>query len=387
MAQYFKKTGENLFCQDFLLQGAMKHVNPFLQKLAELVDFEQRFQEKLLAAYKGNCELGRPAYKPALLLKMLFLAYLFKLSEREIERVVNDSISMKAFLGLAFDEAAPDHSSLTQWKNRILSFDTRHQRDICKEIFDEIILTAQGRGIDLGYTQVIDSTHTIADVNTEKDRRRQKPPSEGGSGATPRDSDALWGSKGEKIVKTTDGETKKVPQWVYGFKSHLSGNAKTNLITSYEVTPMNRNDGKLFKPLLDDDWKKGIVMEGKTGYAADRAYDDGDNHVWLNQKQLKDSIRLKYVKKKDLLPSGHPKVRWGLFTSQEEFEAGLDERYAIERINASLKKDIGLGRARYLGLQKMKIQTAFSCLAHNLKTLVKLWTGVGLRTLSTAHVS
>lgn len=387
MSKYFKKTGENLFCQDFLFRGAMEHVNPFLSKLDTLVNFENRFQEKLISVYKGNCELGRPAYKPALLLKMLFLSYLFKLSEREIERVVNDSISMKAFLGLAFDEAAPDHSSLTYFKNRILSFDTNHQRDICKEIFDEVILFAGEQGVDLGHTQVVDSTHTVADVNTRKESKRTKAIADGGGGQAPRDPDSKWGVKREQKTKTSTGKTVKVPMYVYGFKSHLSGSAKTNLITSYVTTPMNSNDGKLFKPLLDDDLRKGVTTPGQTTYAADRGYDEGDNHVWLNQHRLKDAISLKYVKKEDRAPSGKPKVRWGLCTTQEEFEQGLSQRYTIERMNASLKKDIGLGQARYLGLQKMNLQTAFSCLTHNLKTLVKFWTGVGLRSMSTAHVS
>ena len=387
MAQYFKKTGENLFCQDFLLQGAMEHVNPFLSRLNGLIDFEQRFEQKLLVVYKGRCTLGAPSYKPSLLLKMLFLAYLFKLSEREIERVINDSISMKGFLGLAFDEPAPDHSSLTQFKNRILAFDRSHSRDIFREIFDEVILYSQEKGVDLGYTQVVDSTHTVADVNTQKDKKRQKPPSKGGDSSPPRDPDAHWGVKREKEQQTTDGTMVKVPEYVHGYKSHLSGSAKTNLITSFLVSPMNRYDGHFFKPLLDDDWGKSIVVPGKTTYAADRGYDDGDVHVWLNQKKLKDAISLKYVKKEDRAPSGRPKVRWGLFTNQEEFELGLSQRYTIERMNASLKKDIGLGRARYLGLQKMNIQTAFSCLTHNLKTLVKLLTGTGLRSPVIAHVS
>lgn len=71
----------------------------------------------------------------------------------------------------------------------------------------------------------------------------------------------------------------------------------------------------------------------------------------------------------------------------DEFETGLQQRYVVERINGSLKQYHGLNRARYLGLAKMKLQTGLTCLAHNLKTLVKLWTGIGLRMPLTAHVS
>lgn len=385
MAQIYKKVGQNLFCGDFVMEGALHHTNQFLKKLNEEVDFEKLWHEKLIRTYKGHAEMGQPPYRPALILKMLFLAYLFNQSEREIERVINDSISMKVFLGLALDEGAPDHSSLTKFKNRILGYQLFHGEDIFKELFDEVILHAQEQGIELGYTQSIDSTHTIADVNTRKDQKRQKQPSDGGEGKFPRDPDAKWGVKRTHEVKTTTGGKVKVNESYFAYKSHLSTNTKTNLVTSYMVTAMNEYDGKYFEPLMRDDLKKGVAKRHRTIYTADRGYDDGENHAWLNQERFKDAIALKYVK--DKTPEGKTKARWTMFTTQEEFEAGLSERYVVERVNASLKKYHTLERARYLGLAKMSIQTALSCIAHNLKTLVKVWTGIGLRMPATVHVS
>lgn len=387
MSQNYKKLGTNLFCGDFVIEGALHHTNQFLKKLNEGIDFEALWHEKLIQTYKGHAGLGQPPYRPALILKMLFLAYLFNQSEREIERVINDSISMKGFLGLALDEAAPDHSSLTKFKNRILGYQFFHGKDVFKELFDEVILYAQERGIELGYTQSIDSTHTIADVNTRKDQRRKKEISEGGEGKSPRDPDAKWGVKRTHETKTTTGEKIKVNESYFAYKSHLSTNTETNLVTSYMVTPMNEYDGKYFEPLMRDDLRKGVAKRYQTIYTADRAYDDGENHAWLNQERLKDAIALKYVKESEKMPERKTKARWTMFTTQQEFEAGLSERYAVERINGSLKRHHTLGRARYLGLSKMRIQTALSCMAHNLKTLVRLWTGIGLRMPATVHVS
>ena len=130
MKKYFKRTGENLFCQDFVISSALAHTNQFLKKLDEQVDFEALWHEKLLKVYVGKGTLGAPAYKPEMVLKMLFLSYLFNVSEREIERVVNDSISMKVFLNLSLDEKAPSHSSLTKFKNRILAYDKYKDRNL-----------------------------------------------------------------------------------------------------------------------------------------------------------------------------------------------------------------------------------------------------------------
>jgi len=315
---------------------------------------------------------------------MLFLAYLFGTSEREIERIINDSISMKVFLGIAFDEAAPDHSTLTKFKNRILDFDKRNESNLLKEFFDEIIILAQEKGVDLGFTQSIDSTHTIANVNNSKERERTKRISKGGKGQKPRDPDAKYGVKKTKKVKTTKGEIVKIIEGYVGYKSHLSVSADTNLITSYLTTTMANYDGHFLEPLMKDDLKKGVAKHGETTYTADRGYDDGENHAWLQKEKLKDAICLKNVK--EWTKDGNPVVRWTMHTSQEEFDNGRKKRFTVERVNASGKKDHLLGRARYLGLKKMALQTSLTALAHNLKTLVKLWTGVPLRG-SLVHVS
>lgn len=369
------------------MSGALRHTNQFLGKLNGHINFTALWQEKLLAAYKGQAELGQPPYAPEIMLKMLFLAYLFNLSERDTERVINDSISMKAFLGLAFDEAAPDHSSLTRFKDRVLAYQEQSDQDLFKEIFDEIIVYAQTHGIDLHYTQAVDSTHTIANVNTAKDRERQKSRDEGGEGKNPRDPNARWGVKRTIKVTTTDGKKVTIPECYYGYKSHLSVNTGRNLITAYAVTAMNVYDGHYFERLMRDDLGKGAAIPDQTIYTADKGYDDGENHVWLIQERLKDAIALKDSRHHGKTEAGKTKAFWQQWTTQAEFELGLKERYVVERINANCKWHHGLDRARYLGLAKMKIQTSLTCLAHNLKTLVKLWTGVGLRAPLLAHVS
>lgn len=381
MSKNFKRTGENLFCTEYVMEMAFSHTHQFLKKLDEAVNFEEMWRTKLLQTYKGGAQMGQPPYAPEMILKMLFLAYLFGTSERDIERIINDSISMKLFLHLSLDEAAPDHSTLTKFKNRVLAFDERNGENLFKELFDEIILLAQEKGIDLGLTQSVDSTHTIANVNQAKEKERTKKISEGGLGKKPRDPDAKYGVKKTKKVKTTKGEKVEIAEGYIGYKSHFSVSALTNLITSYLVTTMAAYDGHFLEPLMRDDLQKGVAKKGQTTYAADCGYDDGENHVWLETEQLKDAICLKYVKKGE-----KPIAKWTKHTTQEEFDQGRKQRYTVERVNGSAKKDHRLGRARYLGLQKMALQTGLTALAHNLKTLVKLWTGVPLRG-SLVHVS
>ena len=54
-------------------------------KLKEVVPW-QRFTYKLVKCYRRRAREGRPPYDPAMLLKTLLLAYLYNLSECDVER-------------------------------------------------------------------------------------------------------------------------------------------------------------------------------------------------------------------------------------------------------------------------------------------------------------
>ena len=79
---------------------------------------------------------GRPPYHPALMFKMLFLSFLFNLSERMVEDAASDSLSMRCFLGLALDERVPDSTTLGVFKRRLVK---KRKWHLLGEAFDELI--------------------------------------------------------------------------------------------------------------------------------------------------------------------------------------------------------------------------------------------------------
>ena len=174
-----KETGMNSFFGNFLYEQKVSP-NHFLRKLDEVIDWD-RFTAKLLSHYKGKGEIGQAPYNPITILKMLLLSYLWNVSERTIEVLANDSLSIGFFLGLGADEKAPDHSTLTLFKNRLIN---NAGLVTYEELFDEIIRIAQEKGVKFGKVQVVDGVHLVADVNVGKDKQRQN------GGKTPRDRDA-----------------------------------------------------------------------------------------------------------------------------------------------------------------------------------------------------
>jgi len=62
------------------------------------------------------------------------------------------------------------------------------------------------------------------------------------------------------------------------------------------------------------------------------------------------------------------------------YQEGRKARYKIELKFGEAKQGHGLGRCRYIGLLKFGIQAYFTAIGLNLERMVKLLTGVGLKT-------
>ena len=319
MAPRFRLSGRNSFWGDAYLELAVPE-NHFLRRLRNLLDWEE-LTEDLADCYQGGAEYGGVPYHPTVPFKMLLLSYLYNLSERQTEEFANDSIAARYFLGLAGHQSAPDHSALTVFKQRIIA---RVGPKAFEEQLQRIVRLAKEKGIQFGHIQVVDATHSIADVDVKKDDERK----EGGAG--PRDEDAAWGSKGRKRVRTADGKTVLVNKSFYGYKTHLSLNTESGMITSVVVTPGNKPDGQQFRELVGKDEQAGI--EARV-YAGDKGYDDGDNHEMLFCRGKSSALCLnKYRTEK------HPEGLWAELKSSEGYQAGQRQRYKVEQKNAEAKR-------------------------------------------------
>ena len=71
----------------------------FLRKLREIIDWK-RFTRKLIRLYKGEGVIGRPPFDPTLVLKVELIAYLYNLTERQVEVYINENLPAKFFVGL-----------------------------------------------------------------------------------------------------------------------------------------------------------------------------------------------------------------------------------------------------------------------------------------------
>ena len=359
----FKGLGSGSFFGTLVYDRAVPQ-DHFLRQLGQVVDWSA-YTEKLLGLYAGGAEYGRPPYDPSVILKMLLLSYLYDLSERQTEAYVNDSLSAKCFLGLAVDEAGPDHTTLTAFKRRIVEGEGEA---LLQELLTELVCQALDQGIEFGEVQLVDSTHSLADVNTKKDERRQKK-----EGQAPRDRGARWGVKHSRRHRDEQGKVVHQKEYFYGYKLHASVNAEAEMITSVLVTPGNAHDGKQFAALVERDEALGLPI---STYAGDRGYDGGENHYLLALKGLHSALHLNdyRTQKKD-----KNKEVWLRLQQSKAYQEGLRLRYKIERKFGEGKENHGLRRCRYRGRMRYAIQAYLTAMVLNLKRMVRLLMGTSFK--------
>lgn len=134
--------------------AAVVPADHYLRQVAALVDFE-RFRPELADAYSAN--LGRPAIDPVRMLKILFLRFHYRLSDRQVMERARTDMAFRWFLDLGLDDAVPNHTSDTYFRQRIGA--ERFAR-----VFQELVSQAREAGLVKDRLRLKDATHLLADV-------------------------------------------------------------------------------------------------------------------------------------------------------------------------------------------------------------------------------
>lgn len=358
----YRDTGMNSFWGHMAYQAIIPP-NHFMRALKQLFDWED-LGAHLILLYEGRGEVGRPPYPPVMIFKMLFLSYLYDLSERDTERFVNENIPARYFLGLALNQPAPDHSSLSTFKRRLIQAGGQSPLE---GIFDGLLRQARGHGLRLGQIQLVDSVHTQADVNTEKDKVREK------KGQAPRDPDARVVDKGKREVVEPGGKQVKKEITYHGYKTHISMDAKTYLATSMLPAWGNSADNKAFPELFEHDLSLGLPTHT---YGGDRAYDDTDIFERIEQQGLHVGIKLRKTRTQKKDPN---KQRWIDLLQTPYHRVATSLRSRVEQPFGQAKDKHGFEHCRYLGLARYRIQAFLTFMVVNVKRMVKLLTGITFR--------
>lgn len=279
---------------------------------------------------------GRPGWSPLLMFKIVFLQFLYDLSDYVIEDELNDRLSFKMFAGLEVDEAPPDHSSISRFRDRL-------GPERFKDIFNRIVSMAKDKGIISDKLHIMDATDIKAKVDLYriKKEHKEKEPLTYIDNHSP-DKDARPGRKhGGKPC--------------YGYKAHAVMDAESEIILTVETAPANTKEADLFVPLSQSLDPPNIVT-------ADKAYDHQENHRYLSKNHIRNGIILRKNHTKQYIKQHIKRVS----------ELAKSIRPVIEHKFADMKKYHGLGLARYTGLIKTRVQVYMTAISVNVKRMIKL---------------
>ena len=148
---------EALFVTTDALPRAPRHV--FYERLNRILaehDFDRFVEDSCRSFYADK--MGRPGLAPGIYFRTLFVGYFEGIdSERGMAWRIEDSLSLRAFLGLALADSPPDHSTLSRTR-RLIDVETH------EVVFQWMLKVLSGEGLIDGRTVGVDGTFLEANA-------------------------------------------------------------------------------------------------------------------------------------------------------------------------------------------------------------------------------
>ena len=245
----------------------LAEANDPLVKLKERVRWEQFrpiLDEALKKEAKGKG--GRPPFDYVMMFKIVILQRYYNLSDDRTEYQILDRLSFMRFLGLKISDKVPDAKTIWHFKEQLTS------GDVIEGLFKTFLGSLSSAGLILEEGSIVDASF----VEVPKQRNTREENEQIKAGITPED----WEEEENKHKlpqKDIDARwTKKNNETFYGYKDHIKADAKSKLITKYEVTDASVHDSQVLEKILDE-------ADADKPLYADSAYADQDKIIESSQ--------------------------------------------------------------------------------------------------------
>jgi len=194
------------------------------------------------------------------------------LSDDRTEFQILDRLSFMRFLGLKISDKVPDAKTIWHFKEQLTS------GDVIEKLFEKFLGSLSSAGLILEEGSIVDASF----VEVPRQRNTREENAEIKEGGTPEE----WEKEKSKLAqKDMDARwTKKNNETFYGYKDHIKADAKSKLITKYEVTDASVHDSQVLEKILDP-------TDADKPLYADSAY-VGQDEI-LNERKIDSKIHEK----------------------------------------------------------------------------------------------
>lgn len=304
--------------------------NVRLESIAERVDWS--LVDKALAGLREG-RRGKPPYPALLMFKALLLQQWYGLSDPGLEEALCDRMSFRRFVGLAGDQAAPDHATLWRFRQAL----TKARLD--QAAFEAVAAQLDAQGLIVRQGTLIDASLVAG---------QSRPPAPPASDQVQPGASLLVKSEREPDADWT----RRGMARFFGYKVHVAVDQGSNLIRRVMMTPASVNDTTV---------ADALIMGDEKALWADKAYDSHARRAHLKAIGVRNRICRRGNKH-------HAPSPWTLKRNR----AIATIRGRVETTFAILKRHYGHGRARYLTLQRNQTDLTIACLAINLRRAIVL---------------
>lgn len=310
-----------------------RHHDHLLMRMQRTIDFSY------IIPLVEDCysPLGRKAYDPICMVKLLILQTLYDLSERDVVEQADTNVLFRVFLERSLDDDIPHWTLLGKFRERL-------GEERFTALFNRIVVMAKEQGLLDEKLRIIDSSAVVAKVDvarhlgTAKNEDDDRPDRLDRRGPDP---DARTGHKTAR------------KRW-YGYKVHASVDPSSDIVTAVETTSANVSDVDMAIPLIDSERQLFPAHERPIRQVtADKAYVGRSNEL-AQRKVLDYTIPRINMRQK--------RSTW--------FLSAKKQRPKVERIFAEGKTNHHLGRSRYWTRWKNHVQSLLVFLVMNLKRIV-----------------
>lgn len=276
---------------------------------------------------------GEQAWPPLLMFKALLLQSWYGLSDPGLEKQLARDLMFRRFINLGLSEGVPDHSTIWRFRN------TLTQQGLLDDLLAEVNrqLSAKGLYVKTGEVSIVDATVIEA---------KQSRPRKGKDGENTQDREAGYSVKVAANGKKTS---------TYGYKAHVNVD-EDGIIKAVDYTPGNEHDSQSLEKLLTGTEEQVY---------ADKAYASAEHDRLLAKRNTGNRILHKAKRNQPLSdPQKQQNRQWSSIRS------------TVERVFGVLKQHYGIGKARYLGLQRNQARFMLAAMAYNIKRGVAVQAGM-----------
>jgi IS5 family transposase len=268
-----------LFDIEFRMETLTRNGDP-LVCLNERVDWEVfRPELETIRVKERKSAAGRKPFDVVLMFKVMVLQSLYNLSDDAVEYQVRDRLSFMRFLGLTIGDRVPDAKTIWLFREEL------GRAGLVKRLFKRFDRYLRDQGFTARKGQIVDASIVSVPIqrNTREENARIK---EG-------DVPAEWSDTKRRQKDVQARWSARPHQHAFGYKNHISVDAKYKLIRDYAVTDAAVHDSRVFGELLDETNTSRDVW-------ADSAYRSEDTLAELEQRRYREHIQRKGCRNKKL---------------------------------------------------------------------------------------